>query len=434
MKRTGRVRIGLLSIGLLFATGAEAQKELLTTSAPANAPTAKPSGTVTQLNQGLGISLTPNPITTTGTIAIDTAVVPQLGTANAFTAGQSVSTGVGVNIAGLGSGTIRAAVSAEHTDSIASPGATIGVFGYASQMTNNPTYGAIGKTLSTTGTGVQGLATSSTGSTTGVYGQSSSSSNFAAGVVGYIPSSTGQGSGVLGRSDSTAGTGVTGFAFSSTGTTYGVYGQNASSSGTGVRGWAYSTSGTNYGVYGESDSASGFGVYSQGNAYVAGNLTATGVSTMPVTGLNVVVNASGQLGVATSSRRFKYEIENMNDATDKLLKLRPVTFRYKQGESDGSHPLQYGLIAEEVAEVLPELVQNSADGKPFTIRYQVLPAMLLNEFQKEHKQVVAQHEQIQALQDQIAQLTALTRQLQTEMTALKSQGEQGSKIAALTPR
>jgi hypothetical protein len=73
----------------------------------------------------------------------------------------------------------------------------------------------------------------------------------------------------------------------------------------------------------------------------------------------------------------------MNQATKKLLLLRPVTFRYKQAQNDGSHPLQYGLIAEEVADVYPDLVQyDSKTGEPNTALYHVLPAMLLNEFQK----------------------------------------------------
>ena len=159
-----------------------------------------------------------------------------------------------------------------------------------------------------------------------------------------------------------------------------------------------------------------------------------GISNSTVTGLAVVVDTSGHLGVAPSSRRLKYDIQDMDRATKKLLQLRPVTFRYTQAQNNESHPLQSGLIAEEVADVYPELVQYSAEGQPNAVFYQFLPAMLLNEFQKEHKQVAAQQEQIQSLQDQLAQLAAQTRQLQTEITTLKAQGEQASKIAALTPR
>jgi hypothetical protein len=74
-------------------------------------------------------------------------------------------------------------------------------------------------------------------------------------------------------------------------------------------------------------------------------------------GAAVLVDSNGQLGTVSSSRRLKYDIQNMGEASGDLLKLRPVTFRYKQAQDDGSHPLQYGLIAEEVADVYPGLVQ-----------------------------------------------------------------------------
>jgi len=70
------------------------------------------------------------------------------------------------------------------------------------------------------------------------------------------------------------------------------------------------------------------------------------------TGAAVLVDANGQLGTISSSRRFKDDIQDMGDASSDLMKLRPVTFRYKQAQEDGSHPLQYGLVAEEVAEVI----------------------------------------------------------------------------------
>ena len=108
-----------------------------------------------------------------------------------------------------------------------------------------------------------------------------------------------------------------------------------------------------------------------------------GISGTTVTGgAAVVVNSSGQLGVASSSIRYKRDIHNMGDSSDKLMQLRPVTFRYK---SDPSGIQQYGLIAEEVAKVYPDLVVNDRDGKPQTVAYQTLPAMLLNEVQKQAK-------------------------------------------------
>jgi hypothetical protein len=90
----------------------------------------------------------------------------------------------------------------------------------------------------------------------------------------------------------------------------------------------------------------------------------------------------------------------MGDTSSGLLRLRPVTFRCKQPFNDGSKPVQYGLVAEEVAEVYPDLVAHSADGQIETVKYQVLDSMLLNELQKEHQQV-------QQLQTRIAALEQL---------------------------
>ena len=107
-------------------------------------------------------------------------------------------------------------------------------------------------------------------------------------------------------------------------------------------------------------------------------------------GQTVLVNADGQLGVASSSRRYKQDIQPMGDASNRLLELRPVTFHYKQVEQDGSRPLQYGLIAEDVAEVMPELAIYNEDGSPESVAYQVLPSLLLNEYQKQAKELAAE--------------------------------------------
>lgn len=98
-------------------------------------------------------------------------------------------------------------------------------------------------------------------------------------------------------------------------------------------------------------------------------------------GTQVFIDSNGQLGTITSSLRFKEDVADMGKASDSLMKLRPVTFHYK---TDGSHLLQYGLIAEEVAKVYPDLVQYDDQGKPFTVRYHLINVMLLNELQKEH--------------------------------------------------
>jgi hypothetical protein len=105
------------------------------------------------------------------------------------------------------------------------------------------------------------------------------------------------------------------------------------------------------------------------------------------------------LGVASSSRRFKEDIEDMSAASEGLMRLRPVTFRYKQPFEDGTKPTQYGLIAEEVAEVYPDLVARSADGQIETVKYQVLDSMLLNELQR-------QQTEIRRLEERLAKLEA----------------------------
>src|SRR6266576_1304857 len=111
-----------------------------------------------------------------------------------------------------------------------------------------------------------------------------------------------------------------------------------------------------------------------------------GITGTAVTGAAVVVDANGQLGVAPSSERFKDEIKPMNAASEAILALKPVTFRYKK-EIDAEHTLRFGLVAEEVAKVNPDLVVRDKNGEIYTARYDQVNAMLLNEFLKEHRTV-----------------------------------------------
>jgi hypothetical protein len=117
----------------------------------------------------------------------------------------------------------------------------------------------------------------------------------------------------------------------------------------------------------------------QTKAFTAGIFNATSPS-----GTAVFVNASGQLGTATSSRRYKKEIKAMEQASETILALKPVTFHYK---SDTKDTPQFGLIAEEVAELNPDLVVRDENGEIYTVRYDAVNAMLLNEFLKEHGKV-----------------------------------------------
>jgi hypothetical protein len=136
-----------------------------------------------------------------------------------------------------------------------------------------------------------------------------------------------------------------------------------------------------------------------------------GISGVNVSGVPVVVSSTGQLGIAQSSRRFKEDIQDMGDTSSFLLRLRPVTYHYKQPFPDGSKPLDFGLIAEEVAEVYPDLVARSQDGQIQTVMYQKLTPMLLNEVQKLNSELAVERKKAQSLQDRMSQLEALVQQL-----------------------
>jgi hypothetical protein len=147
--------------------------------------------------------------------------------------------------------------------------------------------------------------------------------------------------------------------------------------------------------------------------------------TVNANGVPVLVDNTGKLGVVVSSARYKRDIRDMDAASAGMMKLRPVTFRYK---NDPSGTLQYGLVAEEVARVYPELVVHGTDGKPLTVRYLELNAMLLNELQKQAREnrelrsEVAQVREAQA-REQAAQ--------QREIDALK---QKDASINALRER
>ena len=119
----------------------------------------------------------------------------------------------------------------------------------------------------------------------------------------------------------------------------------------------------------------------------------------------VYVNSDNKIGTLASSRRYKNEIRPMAKASEAIFSLRPVSFRYKK-EVDPTSLLSFGLIAEEVAEVDPALVTPDRDGKPETVRYEAVNAMLLNEFLKEHNTVQEQGAKIARLERQIETLSA----------------------------
>ena len=136
------------------------------------------------------------------------------------------------------------------------------------------------------------------------------------------------------------------------------------------------------------------GVAAEGNTIrigTQGTQTATYIAgiqgAIATNGLAVFVDMNGKLGTMTSSARFKEDIKPMDNASEPILALKPVTFHYK---NDAMETPQFGLVAEEVAKVNPDLVVLDRDGNPYTVRYEQVNAMLLNEFLKEHKKVQEQ--------------------------------------------
>jgi len=129
----------------------------------------------------------------------------------------------------------------------------------------------------------------------------------------------------------------------------------------------------------------------------------------------VRVNSDGQLGSVGSSARFKQNIKPMDNASDAIHALKPVTFHYKK-ELDPEGVPQFGLVAEDVEKVNPDLVARDAEGKPYTVRYEAVNAMLLNEFLKEHREN----------KEQAATIAELKKELQSKFA------EQQKQIETLT--
>ena len=124
----------------------------------------------------------------------------------------------------------------------------------------------------------------------------------------------------------------------------------------------------------------------------------------------VTVDLSGLLGHSTSSRRYKEDINPMDKASEALYQLNPVTYRYKK-EIDKTQSLAFGLIAEEVAEVNPDLVVHNAQGQPENVHYEMVNAMLLNEFLKEHRTVRDQQRELNALKTELRKQAVLIQKV-----------------------
>ena len=170
----------------------------------------------------------------------------------------------------------------------------------------------------------------------------------------------------------------------------------------------------------------------QNRAFIRG---IRGVTTGNSDAIPVLIDSAGQLGTTSSSRRFKKEIKPMDSASEAILALKPVTFHYK---SDKANTPQFGLIAEEVAEVNPNLVVRDENGEIYTVRYDAVNAMLLNEFLKEHRKVEEQQatitelkstvaKQEKAFETTIAQLAARLKEQESKIERVSAEVEMNKR-------
>ena len=166
----------------------------------------------------------------------------------------------------------------------------------------------------------------------------------------------------------------------------------------------------------------------QRQTFIAG---VRGATTANGNAIPVLIDSAGQLGTLSSSRRFKKDIKPMNGTSEAILALKPVTFHYK---NDNTGTPQFGLIAEEVAEANQDLVARDDHGEIYTVRYEAVNAMLLNEFLKQHRTAQKQGASIEQLKSTVAKEEAIIAQQQKEMGALmdelKQQGAQIQNVSA----
>jgi hypothetical protein len=282
-----------------------------------------------------------------------------------------------------------------------------------------------------TACGFQAMKSNTTGSLNTAIGfaalgsNTSGYENTASGFFALLSNTTGFGNTASGWEtlsrtttghDNTA-TGLEALVFNTSGSYNTAYGDRAlfvNTSGdrniaVGYRAGTYLTTGNenidigNKGVAGESNTIRIGAKATQSATFIAG---IRGTTTANMDAVPVVIDSAGQLGTVSSSERFKKDIKPIDKSSEAILGLKPVTFHYKE---DSTRTPQFGLIAEQVAKVDPELVVRDEDGEIYTVRYDAVNAMLLNEFLKEHRTV---QEQAAKLEQQQKQIEALTVGLQ----------------------
>ncbi|HEY6941730.1 tail fiber domain-containing protein [Dokdonella sp.] len=154
----------------------------------------------------------------------------------------------------------------------------------------------------------------------------------------------------------------------------------------------------------------------------------TGIYGVSITGgSTVLINASGQLGTVVSSARFKKDVAEMGDASSRLMDLRPVTFHYK---ADPTQARQYGLIAEEVAKVYPDLVVRNGKGEVDSVAYHELAPMLLNELQKQHREIDALRKERERDVAMLDQMRAMLKEQAAVLTRLQAAPADSVRVAA----
>jgi hypothetical protein len=151
------------------------------------------------------------------------------------------------------------------------------------------------------------------------------------------------------------------------------------------------------------------------------------IAFQPSEGVPVLIDATDKLGTPISSGRFKDDIRPMAEASEALFTFKPVTFRYKK-EIDPKSKSQFGLVAEEVEKVNPDLVVRDKEGKPYSVRYDQVNTMLLNEFLKEHKKVEEQQESIAQLKSTVARQEATIAQQEKDLRSAIAQQQKGMQV------
>src|SRR5262249_3448514 len=169
------------------------------------------------------------------------------------------------------------------------------------------------------------------------------------------------------------------------------------------------------GVAGESNTTRLGKKGTQTSAFIAG------VSGVTIAGgVGVIIDTNGHLGTIVSSKQFKDHIQPMDKASEAILSLKPVTFRYKK-ELDPEAIPQFGLVAEQVEKVDPDLVARDEQGKPYSVRYEAVNAMLLNEFLKAHRTIDAQEKKIEALDSTVTELKMLAAKQSAQIQKIGAQ-------------